>query len=408
VTETLPLQGIKILDFTRQMSGPYASLVLGDFGADVIKVESYPEGDPSRGTGTYFIEGESTMFLTWNRNKRSICVDLRRPEGLATVKRLVEDADVLMENYRPGVADEIGIGYEAMSAVNPRLVYCSVNAFGSKGPWKGAPGTDPIVQAMSGIMSVTGEADGGPSLVGIPVADYTSAMLGVQGVLLALAGRGQTGKGQHVEVSMLAGLLFGLTTRVGPYFLTGENPERHGGAHSQVMPYQAFEAKDGWVVAGVWGRGWDDFCQALGVPELAKDPRFATNADRVAARPELAEIIGGYMKLRTKAEWQERFMRHKVLFSPVSTFSDVLEGEQARANELVTEVEHPKAGTLRQVAPAVKLSDTPATIRTPPPLLGEHTRELLLEHGWSTEEIEQLVADRVVVEPAREEAATGA
>lgn len=396
---TPALAGITVVDFTRQMSGPYASLVLGDFGADVIKVEQGPKGDPCRLIGNTFVGGESTMFLTWNRNKRSVCVDLRRPEGLAVAHRLIDRADVVMENYRPGVADTIGIGADAVLARNPRVVYCSVNAFGSSGPWALRPGTDPVVQAMSGVMSVTGERDGGPVLVGIPVADYSSAMLAVQGILLGLMARGQTGRGQKVEIPMLAALAFGLTTRVGPYFATGENPGRFGSQHSQVVPYQAFRTKDGYAVSGTWGDDdWGKFCQALGWPELAEDERYDSNVKRVAARDELTPLLETRFVERTTAEWEERFSSRKVLFAPVHTFSDLFNHPQAEALGLTLEVEHPTAGTQRQVAPAVRLSGTPASVRRPSPLLGQHTREVLEEFGFGHDEIDALEAARVVTQ----------
>jgi crotonobetainyl-CoA:carnitine CoA-transferase CaiB-like acyl-CoA transferase len=402
--DTNALSGLKVVDLTRQMAGPYASLVLGDFGADIVKIESKGEGDPIRGVGHHFIAGQSTLFYQLNRNKRSLCLDMRNPKGLAVVKRLIAQADVLMENYRPGVADEIGIGAEAMLELNPRLVYASTNAFGSKGPWKHLPGTDPIVQAMSGVMSVTGEPDGGPVLVGTPIADYISSMLTVQGILLGLAARDHTGRGQHVEVSMLASLLFGLTTRIGPYFLTGENPTRFGSAHSQVVPYQAFRSSDGWLVAGVWGRGWPDFCKALEVPELAEDERFLTNPQRVERRDELTAILDPEFLKHTTAYWKDSFERHHTLFSPVNTFSDVLEGEQAKANELVIEIDHPVAGPMRQVAAPVKLEDTPATVRFAPPVVGEHTGDVLSELGLTDGEIHELLDEGVVVQGSVEEA----
>jgi formyl-CoA transferase/CoA:oxalate CoA-transferase len=398
MADVRPLDGIKVVDLTRQMAGPYGSMVLADFGADVIKIESKPAGDPARETGTYFVNDQSTLFLTWNRNKRSLCVDMRDPRGLEAVKRLIADADVLMENYRPGVAEEIGLGYEAMHALNPRLVYCSTNAFGSKGPWKEFPGTDPIVQAMSGIMSVTGEPDRDPVLVGVPVADYISSQLTVQGVLLALAAREKTGEGQQVEISMVASLLFGFTTRVSQYFHNGENPTRFGSAHSQVVPYQVFQTSDGHVVVGVWGRGWDKFCEALDAPWLAEDERFLTNPQRVERRDEITPLIAAEMLKRPSAEWAERFTSRKVLFAYVNTFSDLIESEQARANEWTLEVEHPTAGTQRQVAPAVKLFGTPAEVRTPPPLLGEHSRDVLRDAGFDGSEIDNLLAEGVIVE----------
>lgn len=393
------LTGITVVDFTRQMSGPYASLVLGDFGADVIKIEQGPRGDPCRLIGNTFVGGESTMFLTWNRNKRSVCLDLRRPEGLEVAYRLIQQADVVMENYRPGVADTIGIGPDEVLRRNPRVVYCSVNAFGSAGPWALRPGTDPVVQAMSGVMSVTGERDGGPVLVGIPIADYSSAMLAVQGVLLGLMARERTGKGQTVEVPMLAAVAFGLTTRVGPYFATGEDPARFGSQHSQVVPYQAFRTKDGYAVSGTWGdNDWGKFCEALGWPELADDGRYDSNVKRVALRDELSPLLEARFVERTTAEWEERFSSRGVLFAPVNTFSDLFNHPQADALELTLDVEHPTAGTQRQVAPAVRLNDTPASVRRPSPLLGQHTREVLEQFGWSSDEVGHLLADGVVSE----------
>ena len=393
------MDGMVVVDLTRQMSGPYASMVLGDFGADVIKVESSPRGDGARYIGSTFVGGESTMFLTWNRSKRSICLDLRSPEGKEVLNRLIDGADVVMENYRAGVADEMGFGADDVLRRNPRVIYCSINAFGSTGPWSQRPGTDPVVQAMSGVMSVTGERDGGPLLVGIPVADFSSAMLAVQGILFALLARERTGRGQKVEIPMLHALVFGLTTRVGPYFASGEDPTRWGSQHSQVVPYQAFRTKDGYAVAGTWGDAdWGRFCDALGWPELADDPGFDTNVKRVARRDELTPLIQEHFVKRTTAEWEERFAPRKVLFAPVNTFSDVFNHPQGQAMELVTEVDHPTAGRQKQVAPAVRLAGTPAQISRPSPLLGEHSREILLERGWSPDEVDRLVGAGVVVE----------
>lgn len=401
VADQRPLTGRVVVDLTRQMSGPYASMVLGDFGADVIKVENAPRGDGARYVGTEFVGGESTMFLTWNRNKRSICLNLRDPEGMAILLSLIDRADVVMENYRAGVADAMGIGADAVLARNPRVVYCSINAFGPSGPWHDRPGTDPVVQAMSGVMSVTGERNGGPLLVGIPVADYSSAMLAVQGVLLGLLAREHTGKGQRVDIPMLHALMFGLTTRLGPFFANGEDPGRWGSQHSQVVPYQAFATKDGYAVAGTWGDGdWGKFCDALGWPELAADSRFDTNVKRVARRDELSAMLAERFTARTTAEWEERFAARGALFAPVNTFSEAFEHPQAQAMDLVTEIEHPTAGRQRQLTPAVRLRATPGRIDRPSPLLGEHSREILLEYGWSEDDVARLVAGGVVFEPA--------
>lgn len=249
MTDAGALHGIRILDFTRHMAGPYATVALSDHGADVIKIESLPHGDHARTGGVYTVGDQSAVFLMWNRGKRSLALDLRRPEGLAAVHRLIAEADVLIENYRPGVTDEIGIGYEAASAINPRLVYVSVSAFGPHGPLAPFPGTDPVIQAWSGVMSVTGEPDGGPLLIGVPVADYTGSMLAVQGVALALFARERTGRGQRVEVPMLSGLLAMLSTRLANYWASGEDPVRMGSANSIYVPYQVFATADGYAMA---------------------------------------------------------------------------------------------------------------------------------------------------------------
>jgi crotonobetainyl-CoA:carnitine CoA-transferase CaiB-like acyl-CoA transferase len=399
VPQIKPLSGIRIVDFTRHMSGPYATLVMGDFGADVIKVESLPKGDPSRFTGTHYVEGVSTMFLTWNRNKRSIALDLRKPTGIAVAHRLIAGADIVVENYKPGVADEIGIGYQKARELNPKVVYVSCSAFGSVGPWAGRPGTDPVVQAMSGVMSVTGQRDGEPALVGIPVADFTSAMVNVQAMLLGLMARDRTGEGQLIEVPMLSALVFGLTTRVGPYFATGENPSRYGSQHSQVVPYQAFRTADGYAVAGVWDEnGWKPFCKLIGVPEVGETERFSTNVKRVERRDELGEIIGARMVLKTTREWEVLFEEAGLLYAPVNTFSDVLESEQAKAVGMVTEFEHPVAGRFRTVAPAIDMKGTPAGPPAAPPLLGQHTRAILKDSGYTGDEIEDLLTQGLVVE----------
>lgn len=256
---TKPLDGIRVLDFTRHMAGPYGTMILGDYGADVIKVESLPHGDGARGVGTAFIDGESALFLIWNRGKRSLALDMRNPEGLEAVHRLAATVDVVVTSYRPGVADEIGIGYDALSAINDQIVYISLTAFGPEGPLAPYPGTDPVVQAVSGVMSVTGEPDRGPNLVGVPMADFTGALVTAQAAMLGLFARRQTGKGQLIDVSMLFALMSSLTTRLASHWVDGEDPERHGSAHSVVVPYEAFQTADGHVVTGVWGSadGWE-------------------------------------------------------------------------------------------------------------------------------------------------------
>ncbi len=325
------LAGTRVLDFTRHMAGPYATVLLGDFGADVIKVESMPYGDPARRIGQAFIDGTSGVFLMWNRSKRGIALDQRKPEAREIVRRLVEKADMLVENFRPGMAEEIGIGWDTVAPLNSRLIYLSISAFGPTGPIAQYPGTDPVVQAMSGVMSVTGERDGGPVLVGLPIADFSSAMVAVQAAWLGLLAREKTGKGQRVDVPMLAALVFGLTTRLAAYWATGEEPVREGAAHSTVAPYQVFKAKDGDIVAGAWTRDtWPRFCEAVGRPDMANDPRFVDNPDRMRHRDQLIGELEKIFITRTVAEWEQRFHDANALFGPVCTVGQALAHPQRR------------------------------------------------------------------------------
>ena len=391
------LEGTTILDFTRHMSGPYCTVLLGDFGAEVIKIESMPYGDPARQIGTAFIDGESGVFLMWNRNKRSVALDMRKPEAREIVRQLAKKSDILAENFRPGVTEEMGIGYEAMAALNPRLIYLSITAFGPIGPISQYPGTDPVVQAMSGVMSITGEADGGPVLVGLPIADFSSAMVSVQAALLGLLAREKTGRGQRVDVPMLAALVFGLTTRLANYWVTGKDPVREGSAHSTVTPYQAYSCSDGDIVAGAWTRDtWPRFCQAVGMPELPEDPRFVDNVQRMKHRTELNAILNATFATRTVAQWEEAFHEANALFGPVCTVSQALAHPQMQALGMVQSVEHTKIGRIPQLAPPIFMSDTPGKIRRPPPLFGQHTAEVLGELGYGSSDIERLARDKVI------------
>jgi crotonobetainyl-CoA:carnitine CoA-transferase CaiB-like acyl-CoA transferase len=396
-----PLDGVKVLDLTRHMAGPYATQMLSDYGADVIKVESVPDGDPSRRTGTAFTGGESGLFLIWNRGKRSLAVDMRAPAGADAVRRLAEQADVLIENYRPGVADKIGLSYESLSEVNPGLVYIALSAFGSDGPWAEDPGTDPVVQAMSGVMSVTGEADGGPLLIGVPIADYAGAMTGAQAAMLGLLARGRTGRGQKLEISMLNALISALTTRLASHWFAGEEPSRHGSQHSVVAPYQAFRTADGWAVAGVWGAGdaWPRFCTAIERMDLVDHPDFATNALRVANRTKLNAVLDPIFLQRTTADWRVRFHDARALYGPIHSVPEAVTQEQVAHSGFVTDVEHPTLGPIPQLRPVIGMADTPGDIAGPPPLLGQHSTEILAEAGYDQAAIDRMLADGVILAP---------
>lgn len=400
MTSSGALAGITVVDFTRHMAGPYGTVILSDYGAEVVKVESTPVGDPSRTTGTAFVDGVSGLFLQWNRGKRSLAIDLRQPDGLTAVHKLIASADVLVENYRPGVAADIGIGYEAMRELNPRLIYCSVSAFGQDGPLRDYPGTDPVVQAISGVMALTGEADGPPVLVGLPIADYAGALTVVQGVLLALLARERTGCGQWVDIPMMGAVAFGLTTRLASYWVGGEEPRRGGSAHSVVAPYQLYSASDGEFVAGAWAEdAWPRFCRAIERPDLVDDPRFATNTDRVRNRAALNEILDAIFATARVAEWEERFHQASALFGEVCSVSRVMDHPQMKALGLVQTVEHSTLGTIPQLASPIGLSETPRRLDRPPPLLGEHSVEVLSDLGYDESAISDLRRRGIVRTP---------
>lgn len=401
---TAPLDGIRVLDFTRHLAGPYATTILGDFGADVIKIESQPNGDPTRGlrSAGESDDLDSEAFLNYNHGKRSIAIDLRVPAGVELVKRLVRSADVVVENYRPGVADEIGIGYADLSAENRGLIYCSVSAFGQEGPWAAQPATDPVIQAMSGLLGVTGHP-GDPVRVGVPIGDVMGAMASVQGVLFALFARERTGEGQLVDVSLLHTLALTHTTRLAEYYATGKEPGGQGTAHSLVAPYQLFKTADGEVIAGSWAEDtWPRFCRAIGRPDLEKDPRFKTNVLRVRNRDALVAIIDEIMRRRTTAEWQREFHAAKALFGPMLSVSAMIGHEQMADRPAVVPLDHPARTpvSVPNPASAVRLHGTPGAVTLAPPLFSEHARVILTELGLSEGEVEALGKTGVVHLPA--------
>jgi crotonobetainyl-CoA:carnitine CoA-transferase CaiB-like acyl-CoA transferase len=373
-----------------------AGLYLADLGADVVKVESPDGGDAARtvyaGPG-----GASPVFLTVNRNKRSLALDLRRPEGRAVFRRLAERADVVIEAYRGGVAERLGVDYASLAPRNPRLVYCSLSAFGPAGPWRDKPGLDMLVQAMGGLMAVTGEPGGGPVLTGAPVVDTIGALLAGQGILTALLHRERTGEGQRVDVSLLDGLLLAHAARLSVFLATGEEPGRLGSAHPHMAPFQAFRCRDGWIYVAVWvERLWRPFCRALERPDLADDPRFATAADRVRHRAALAAVLEEVFARGTVKEWMARLEAHDVLCAPVNRYRDLPTDPQVVAGGMLVEQADPRVGRIRTLATPVRFSRTPGTLRTPAPALGEHTEAVLAEAGFDAAEIARLRAAGVV------------
>jgi crotonobetainyl-CoA:carnitine CoA-transferase CaiB-like acyl-CoA transferase len=385
---TLPLAGYRVLELAHLIAGPACGMYLADMGADVVKIEQPGGGDASRTAYGAHLGAESAVFLTVNRNKRSIALDLARPDGLAAFDRLVAGADVVLEAYRGGVAERLGIDWPRLARINPRLVYCSLSAFGPDGPWRDKPGVDMLVQAMGGLMAVMGEPDGPPVLCGAPVLDTVGALMAGQGILTALLHRERTGEGQRVDVSLLAGTLLAHAARLSIFLATGEEPGRWGSGHPYIVPFQAFEASDGWVYVAVWlDRLWAPFCDAIDNPSLARDPRFATRVDRVQRRAELTAELAPVFRTRTVADWMARLEAHDVLCAPVNRYADLPRDPQIAASRLIVEQEHPRAGRFRTLDTPIRFDRTPGGIRTPAPGLGEHTDAVLGEAGMTVDEI---------------------
>ncbi|MCL7383639.1 MAG: CoA transferase [Thaumarchaeota archaeon] len=392
----LPLEGIRVLDFTRVMSGPFATMLLGDLGADVIKIEP-PGGDDARGWGPPWIGGDSAYFMSANRNKRSIIIDLKKLEGREIVKKLVEKSDVVVENFRPGVAEQLGISYDSLSKINPRIIYCSISGFGQSGPYRDKPGYDLIALAMSGLMSITGEPNRPPVKFGVPIADLTTALFAALSIVSALYWREKTGRGQYIDMALLDAQVLLLSHQAFNYFATGEEPRRMGSAHPNIVPYQAFETSDGYIIVTVGSEKlWEQFCKAIGRPDLIENPKFRTNADRVINREELIEELERVFKPKPTRFWIEELEKAGVPAAPILTVGQVLNDEHVRYRGMVLEIEHPEAGVIKMLGTPFKMSVTPGVVRSPPPTRGQHTFEILRELGFDDEEIIELKSKHVV------------
>ena len=383
-----PLDGIRVVDLSRVVSGPYCTMTLADMGADVIKIEEPGRGDESRAFGPPFLGGESPYFLSINRNKRSCTVNLKCDDGRAILGRLVAGADVLVQNFRPGAVERLGLDYDSLAPRHPRLVYCSISGFGDSGPDAARPGYDLIVQGESGLMDLTGEPDGPPTRVGTSIADLTSGMMAAQGILLALFARQTTGRGQHVRVAMLDAVVSLLTYNTGNYFATGEAPTRRGNDHPSVAPYQTLRAADGWINLGIANDAlWRRYCDALERPDLRDDPRFATAPERVRHRTELVPVIEALTAERTVEDWIRLLGAAGVPCGRIRNVAEVCTNPQLTRRGKVVERPHPTAGVVKTIGQPIELGDTPARIRTAPPLLGEQTDDVLREAGYTADEI---------------------
>ena len=386
-----PLAGIKVIELAQIMAGPTCGMLLADMGADVIKVEKLPGGDDTRAYAEPAINGESAPFMILNRNKRGIAVNLKKPGGLEVVKRLLAGADVVTENYRKGTLEKLGLGYDVLQKLNPRLVYCAVSGYGRTGPYADKGGFDLIAQGFAGIMSITGEPGRPPVKSGTSIADINAGILAALGIVSALVARSTTGKGQMVETSLMEAAIQQTYWHAAIFFATGVNPGPTGSAHLLTAPYQAFPTKDGWInVGGANQANWERVVKVIGSPELAADARFKTNVDRLKNIDALAPLIAERLRTRSAADWIREFDAEGVPAGPVNRIGDMLSDPQVLARDMVVEVDHPKAGRVKALGTPVKFSATPGEVTRASPLLGEHTREVLEGLGYSAGEIQAL------------------
>ena len=397
-TPALSLEGVRVLDLSRVLAGPFCGMLLSDLGADVIKIEDTGSGDESR-TWPPHKDGESAAFLVINRNKRDMTLDLKAPEGVAILKTMIASADVLIENFRTGTMESFGLGYDALSAINPKLVYCSVSAFGRTGPRKDGAGYEALMQAFSGIMSITGEPGGPPVRAGVSFLDLTTGIFCAFGIVNALLHRVSTGLGQRVDASLLETAVTLLNYHAEGYLLTGAQPKALGSSHPSLSPYRTFKCRDGqWVfIAGANDRFWQRLAPALGLPQMVSDPRFAVNIERVKNRRELEEALEAAIAKHDREPLLKVLEEAGVPATPVNTVAQVMEDPQTAARAMIQRVVHPRLGEIPVVGTPVKFSRMKAGVRTPAPQQGEHTDQVLAEYGYSSSDIAALRAKKVVV-----------
>ena len=392
------LVGVVVLDFSQVGAGPTCGMLLGDLGADVVKIEA-PAGDIGRKLGPPWQQGESVVSMSFNRNKRSLAIDLKKPEGPALVRRLAQSADVVLESFRPGVMDRLGIGYEALRERNPRLVFCSVSAYGQTGPWRDKPGVDGIIQAVSGLMSNIGDGDSPPMKVLAPAADMTTGFLSLAAILAALRVRDATGAGQHLDMSLYNSAVMLQQSAVASYLSSGEKPARTGSAAPYSAPNEAYPTKDGWImIAAYHDDRWHAFCGVLGAPGLASDERFATNAKRVANRGALMRELTRLLAGHTSQEWQDRLEAADIICGPIADYDMLLASPQLAHNGVIVEMQSAGAGTVRMPGAAFGDRDAQSRVHRGPPAVGEHSREVLAAFGLAPAEIDALLAAGAVTQ----------
>jgi len=393
-----PLEDIRVVDLSRVLAGPYCTMVLGDLGAEVIKIERPEGGDGSRLWGPPWAGGESAYYLCVNRNKKSVTINLKSERGRQIIRELVKKSDILIENFLVGRTEKWGLDYASLSEINPRLIYCSITGYGQYGPYKDRAGYDFIIQAQGGIMSITGPVDGPPMKVGVAIVDVTAGLFAAAAILAALHEREHSGRGQYIDIALLDSQVAWLINVGSNYLVSGQVPRRYGNAHPNIVPYEPFETKEGWIALGVGSDAqWRRFCQLANCPELAEDPRFATNPKRVENREALIPILRELFKRKTAQEWLDLLLEAKIPCAPINTIDKVFADPQVLARDMLVEVPHPTAGKVKLAGSPLKLSRTPVRIKQPPPLLGEHTEEVLSTLlGYSSEEIKELRAEGII------------
>lgn len=389
---TLPLAGVRVLDISQVMAGPYACMLLGDLGADVIKIEPPGTGDQTRGSMGFRMKGADSLgFINMNRNKRSVALDLKSPAGKEVLLKLAKDADILVENYRPGALKRLGLGYEVLKEINPRLVYTSISGFGQTGPWADRPGFDLMAQAMSGVMSVTGYPGSPPVKAGVPVADIGCALFAIYATLAAYIGAKNTGQGQYIDAALFDAAMAFSVWDICDYWGTGKAPQPLGTSNKMTAPYQAMAASDGWFVMGANNQKlWVQLCTLMERTELLQDVRFSTIALRLANRPALQEELEKSFRQKPKDHWVETLLANGIPAGPILSYPEAFGSEHAKVRNMRMEIDHPVEGRVPNIGFAVKLSGTPQQVRRHPPLLGEHTDEVLAELGLGAQERERL------------------
>ena len=392
-----PLEGIKVLDLSRALAGPYCTMMLADMGAEVIKVEMPGRGDDSRSWGPPFLNGESAYFMSVNRNKKSITLNLKNEKAIEIVHTLIKQSDILIENFRPGTMEKLGLEYDKVKEINQKIIYCSISAFGQDGPYRLLPGMDQVLQGMGGLMSITGEPEGPPIKVGVAVADIAGGMFAAYAIMIALYYREKTGEGQRIDDSLLDNQIAWLTYRAGSFFASGDIPKPLGSGHPVIVPYQAFKAKNSYFNIAVGNdQLWQKFCKTVGLEEIKDDEKFATNAKRVENREEIIRIIENIFSSKDEQEWLKILTDAGIPCGPIYTLDKLFADPQVLHRQMLQELNHPKAGKIKVTGLPTKFSLTPGEILSAPPTLGQHNKEILMNLGYNESEIEKMANDKII------------